>query len=75
MRIGSRSLGEFPSAVVHIECQRCGRDGSYRLDGLLARFGPDAALPDVLMALATCDRCQDFSRPCGARFTDALLPS
>ena len=25
MRIGSRSLGEFPSAVVHIECQRCGQ--------------------------------------------------
>ena len=70
MRIGSRSLGEFPSTVVRIECQRCGRAGSYRLDGLLARFGPDAALPDVLMALATCERRRDFSRPCGARFTD-----
>ena len=26
--------------------------GSYRRDGVMARFGPDAALPDVLMALA-----------------------
>ena len=31
-------------------CQRCDRAGSYRLDGLLARFGPNAALPDVLLA-------------------------
>ncbi len=30
----------------------------------------DAALPDVLMELAACERRDDFSRPCGARFTD-----
>jgi hypothetical protein len=70
MRIGSGSLGEFPLDVVRIECERCGRAGSYRRDGLLARFSQDAALPDVLMALATCERRQDFSQPCGARFTD-----
>jgi hypothetical protein len=60
----------FPCPSVRIECPRCERAGSYRLDGLKARFGADAALPDVLMALATCDRRKDFSRPCGARFTD-----
>jgi hypothetical protein len=68
--IGSRTLAEFPLAVVRIECERCGRTGSYRLDGLMARFGPDSALPDVLMALASCERRRDFSQPCGARFTD-----
>ena len=66
-RIGSHSLGEF---LVRIDCLRCERAGSYRLDGLVARFGADAALPDVLMALALCERRKDFSRPCGARFTD-----
>ncbi len=70
MRRGSHSLGEFPLAVVRIECERCGRAGSYRLDSLMARFGPDAALPDVLMALASCERRRDFSQPCGARYTD-----
>ena len=30
----------------------------------------DAALPDVLLALAACERRANFSRPCGARFTD-----
>lgn len=55
-----------------IDCQRCGRAGSYRLDGLLARFGPDIALPDLLMELASCERGADFSRPCGVRFTDLV---
>jgi hypothetical protein len=58
------------TAGLRIECQRCGRTGSYRLDGRMARFGPDAALPDVLLALASCERRQEFSKPCGARFTD-----
>ena len=69
-RIGSHSLGEFPLPVVRIDCPRCDRAGSYSRDGLLARFGADAALPDVLMALAACERRKDFSKPCGARFTD-----
>jgi hypothetical protein len=56
MRHGSHSLGEFPSKVVRIDCERCGRTGSYRLDGLVARFGVDAALPDVLTALASCEQ-------------------
>jgi hypothetical protein len=68
MRLGSHSLGEFPMPVVRIDCPRCERAGSYRRDGLLARFGA-AALPDVLM-LASCERRAEFSRPCGARFTD-----
>ena len=44
--------------------------GSYRRDRLLARFGADAALPDVLLALVSCERRADFSRPCGARFAE-----
>ncbi len=41
-----------------------------RKRALLAQFGADIALPDLLLALASYDRRQDFSRPCGARFTD-----
>ncbi len=44
-RIGSHSLGEFPLDVVRIDCERCGRAGSYRREGLKARFGADIALP------------------------------
>ena len=41
-----------------------------RKEGLLARFGVDIALPDPLGALSSCERRADFTRPCGARFTD-----
>jgi len=72
MRNGSYTLGEFPAKVVRIDCPRCERAGRYRLDGLTARFGADAALPDVLLALTSCERRSDFSRPRGARFTDLV---
>ncbi len=39
MRNGSHSLGEFPLNFVRIDCPRGNRAESYRLDGLLARFG------------------------------------
>jgi hypothetical protein len=29
----------------------------------VARFGPDIALPDLLVALSSCERRADFSRP------------
>jgi hypothetical protein len=44
-RIGSHSLGEFPLAVVRIECERCGRAGSCRRDGLMARLAPTWPCP------------------------------
>jgi hypothetical protein len=49
--------------VVRIECPRSDRVGSYRRDGLLARFGADIALPDLLLTLAECERRRDFSKP------------
>jgi hypothetical protein len=59
--IGSHSLGEFPVVVV-------------RIDGLMARFGPDIALLDLLMELAQCERRRYFSKPCGARYTLKMAP-
>lgn len=70
MRRGAYSLAGFPLAVVRIDCPRCGRSGRYRLTSLVARFGGDAALPDVLAQLAQCDRRGSFSTPCGAKFSD-----
>ena len=34
------------------------------------RSGRDIALPDLLVAVVSCDRRRDFTRPCGARYTD-----
>jgi hypothetical protein len=68
-RVGSHSPAEYPGDVVHITCERCGRAGRYGRDHLVERFGADAALPDVLLALAACERREDFSQPCGAPLT------
>lgn len=70
MPAGSLSVGDYPSPVVRLECSRCDRRGQYARDRLAARFGADAALPDVLVALASCERRGDFSKPCGARYAD-----
>jgi hypothetical protein len=71
MRKGSRSLGEFHLDLVRIECERRGRSGSYGRDRLLERFGPDIALPDLLLVeLASCDRRKNYTRPCGVRYMD-----
>jgi hypothetical protein len=51
MRIGSDSVGESESDVVRMECERCGRAGSNRRDGLVARFGADITLPDLPVVL------------------------
>ncbi len=72
MRVGSHTLADYPAPTVRIDCERCGCAGRYRLAGLVERGGADAALPDMLMELASCERREDYSRPCGARFTDLV---
>jgi hypothetical protein len=42
--------------------------GSYRRKG--EHLGAGAALLDVLTALASYQRQENFSRPCGVRYTD-----
>jgi hypothetical protein len=58
----------LPAARGSARLRAYGGVGRYRLDGLMARFGADAALPAVLLDLAACERRADFSRPCAARF-------
>jgi hypothetical protein len=74
---GAVRLADYPAGeVVRIVCQPCGRAGRYRLSGLIARFGPDTGLPEVLAALnADCPRRRDWRQdgPCRAGFPD-LVP-
>jgi len=67
MRRGAFSLTTFSLAVRRVDCARSERSGRYRLSSLLARFGGDTALLDVLEPLASCDRRAHFSMPCGAK--------
>ncbi len=64
---GARLMGP---PLFHSDRRSVADAGSYRRDDLMARFGADIALPDLLVALASCDRRRDFTRLCGARYTD-----
>ena len=56
----SQRLGDIAGDRLAIDCATCRRHGSYRLDGLLARFGPEIATLDLLRALtATCRHQRD----------------
>jgi hypothetical protein len=69
-------LRDYPAGeVVRITCRYCPRAGRYRLARLIERFGPAAALPEVLAALsADYPRRQDWriNGPCGAGFPDLV---
>ncbi len=71
---GSLTLGDHPEPVVRIACERCGRAGRYRLEGLAERFGADAVLPNVLLALASCERRDRGERTARAGRADADRP-
>jgi hypothetical protein len=57
--ISSRSLGEFPLDVVRVDCERCGRAGSYRRDGLVARFVILCLCGTLLVGLAVHAKAED----------------
>ncbi|MHB2209171.1 hypothetical protein [Methylobacterium sp. CM6257] len=51
-------LGDIAGDRLAIDCAPCRRHGSYRLDGLMARFGPEIATRDLLRALTASCRHQ-----------------
>jgi len=66
-------LQDYPGKVVRIECRYCDRTERHGLAGLVRRYGPAAALPEVLAALAAdCPRREDWrsTGPCGAGFPE-----
>lgn len=75
MTSGALLLKDYPSKSVRLAWRQCERAGQYRKAGLVARFGPDARMPDVLVTLAGCRARGDYSRSCGAAYPDLLPPS
>jgi hypothetical protein len=50
--------GDIAGDRLGVACIACRRHGSYRLDGLMQRFGPEISTLDLLRALATVCRHQ-----------------
>ena len=64
-----RDLNQDPVAI---RCIRCGRTGRYSKVTLLAEFGPDYGLPEVLSTIASRSGCvcinAGFPDRCNLRF-------
>lgn len=56
-----RFLWQYPFVIVRVECNLCGRRGSYRLARLAERLGADSTIEDMLDHLAG-SRCR-YARP------------
>ncbi|APT31950.1 hypothetical protein MCBMB27_02659 [Methylobacterium phyllosphaerae] len=53
-----QTLGDIAGDRLAIDCATCRRHGSYRLDGLMQRFGPEISTLDLLRALTASCRHQ-----------------
>lgn len=53
---GSLTAADYPTEMVTIRCESCGREGRYRRQSLIDRFGGDMELPEILDRLAGCER-------------------
>lgn len=72
MNRGALTLATYPFDEVRIRCDACGREGRYRRSRLIARFGADTSMPDVLGRItADCPRKRAFSpASCQAIYPD-----
>jgi hypothetical protein len=59
------TLRTYPRDPVNVACRKCGRIGCYLRQSLIARFGDDATMPDVLMKIADCQHRGNATNPCG----------
>ena len=48
-----KPLGDYPFVTVRLGCDICGRFGSYRLSGLVARYGCAITMIDLIDKLVT----------------------
>jgi hypothetical protein len=67
-------LRDEPSAIVLVACTKCDWKAAYSRDELIALYGADRAMPDVLDHLAApdCPRTGSNWDPCGAHFVEPI---
>lgn len=70
----AQKLGDIAGDRLAIDCAPCRRHGSYRLDGLMQRFGPDIPILDVLRTLtASCRRQRDPGAKAARKYESQCL--
>jgi hypothetical protein len=71
-RDGSLTLSDIREPTLTIRCERCGRYGRYNVARLIAAWGADAKLTDLLVTLANCEKARSVSRRCDYELADKL---
>ena len=65
---GSLQLRDYPSEIVRLSCEKCGRAGQYRKQTLIERYGADMRLPDLREEIAQCSRMGQMHDACMVRY-------
>jgi hypothetical protein len=55
------TLSDVHEPTLTLVCEPCGRRGRYAVARLIGKYGADAKLPDVRLALADCPKARSFS--------------
>lgn len=75
MSRGALALSTYPFDQVRIRCDLCGRAGRYNRGRLIARFGAQMSMPELLGRMtADCpERRALFSGSCQAIYPDLAM--
>jgi hypothetical protein len=68
MRYSSATLAECERPMIRLICDKCGRKGQYRKATLVAKFGPDIVMPDLLHKVADCPHWNPMRGGCSVRY-------
>jgi hypothetical protein len=73
MASGAVTLGDLARhlAMLDVGCRKCERRGRYKVSNLIAKYGPELALPDLRNILAAdCPRMKKISiyEQCGINY-------
>ena len=72
MAAGSFQLRDYPTELVRLSCEKCGRSGQYRKQKLIERYGADIRLPDLREEIAQCWRHGQMHDACMVRYVDLV---
>jgi hypothetical protein len=70
---GSLQVRDYPCEIVRLSCPKCGREGQYRKEKLIERYGAGMRLPDLREEIAQCERHGQTHDACMVRYVD-LVP-
>jgi len=67
---GALQLRDYPSDIVRLSCEKCGRSGQYRKQKLIDRYGADIRLPDLREETAQCQRRGQMHDACVVHYIE-----